>query len=61
MARKFTTASQAAERFGVTARYVQRLCKDGKVEGARQFGKAWMVPASFKLRAQKPGPRTERK
>jgi hypothetical protein len=54
---KFTTTSDAAARFGVTARYVQRLCKEGKVEGAQQFGNAWMVPASFKFRPQKPGPK----
>jgi excisionase family DNA binding protein len=57
MARKFTTASEAAERFGVTVRYVQRLCKEGKIKGAQQFGSAWMVPATFKWKPGKPGPK----
>jgi hypothetical protein len=57
MAPKFITTEQAARRIGTTARYVQMLCKEGKVKGAKKFGGAWMVPASFKWEPQKPGPK----
>jgi hypothetical protein len=57
MAKKFITAEQAARRIGTTARYVQMLCKDGKVKGARKFAGVWMVPAGFRWKLQKPGPK----
>ena len=59
MAQKFITIEQAARRIGTTARYVQMLCKEGDVKGAKKFGGAWMVPAGFKWTRQKPGPKTK--
>jgi hypothetical protein len=53
------TTAEAAERIGSTVRYVQILCKASKIRGAKQFGKAWMVPASFKWKPQKPGPKSK--
>ena len=44
-----------------TGCYIQRLCKEGKVPGAQQFGPAWMVPTSYKLKPQKPGPKPKGK
>jgi hypothetical protein len=57
MPQKFITTEQAARRIGTTARYVQMLCKEGKVKGAKKFGGAWMVPSGFKWTRQKPGPK----
>jgi hypothetical protein len=57
MAQKFITTEQAARRIGTTARYVQMLCKDGEVKGAKKFGGAWMVPSGFKWARQRPGPK----
>ena len=37
--------SEAAERWGVTPRFVQMLCKEGRISGARQWGRAWMIPS----------------
>ena len=39
------TAGQAAERWGVTTRLVQRLCAQGRVGGAEKFGGSWRIPA----------------
>jgi len=36
--------SEAAERWGVTSRYVQMLCKEGRIPGAMQWGRTWMIP-----------------
>ena len=41
---KFETASQAAERMGVTVRAVQKWAKEGKLEGAQKVGRDWMIP-----------------
>jgi len=42
----FITASEAADRLSVSVRRIQVLCKDGRIPGAKQFGRAWMVPVS---------------
>ena len=42
------TVQQAAEKWGVSVRYVQVLCKKGKLSGATKFGLNWMIPADAK-------------
>ena len=39
------TVKQAAEKWGVTPRRVQALCKEGKIKGAQRWERTWMVPA----------------
>ena len=39
------TVKQAAEKWGVTPRRVQGLCKDGKIKGAVRWERTWMIPA----------------
>ena len=39
-----------SKRWGISARRVQILCGEGKIPGAKRFGRAWMIPAD----AQKP-------
>ena len=36
---------EASERWGVTPRRVQGLCKEGKIRGAVRWGRTWMIPA----------------
>ena len=38
------TVKQAAERWGVTPRHVQGLCKEGKIKGAIRWERTWMIP-----------------
>ena len=40
------TVGEAAQRWGVTERLVQRLCADGRIAGAVRFGRSWGIPAS---------------
>ncbi len=40
----YMNISTAAEKWGVTVRRVQELCKNGSIEGATRFGRAWMIP-----------------
>lgn len=39
---------EAAERFGVSARRVQALCAKGRIAGAVQVGREWLIPADTK-------------
>lgn len=41
---EYMTIKEAAEKWGVTIRWVQELCAKHKVEGAVKFGKAWAIP-----------------
>ena len=42
---EYLTTAEAAERWGVTARRVQTLCKNGRIEGAVYKG-VWLIPAN---------------
>ena len=54
---EYLTTSETAERWGITARRVQVLCKEGRVDGAVYKG-VWLIPAD----AEKPeDPRRVRK
>lgn len=46
---EYISAKEAATKIGVTVRWVQQLCKDGKVEGAKRFGAQdiWLVPVKW--------------
>lgn len=39
------TVKQAAEKWGVTPRRVQGLCKEGKLQGAVRWERTWMIPS----------------
>jgi len=38
------TAQQAADKWGITARRVQALCKNGQINGVVRLGNAWIIP-----------------
>jgi DNA-binding NarL/FixJ family response regulator len=44
----YITAAEAAERWGVSTRQVQRLLSCGRVQGTQQFGKRMLIPANAK-------------
>lgn len=45
----YISAKEAATKLGVTARWIQQLCKDGKVEGSQRFGvqDMWLIPTKW--------------
>ncbi len=47
----YMNISTAAQKWGLTARRVQELCKNGTIHGAVRFGRAWMIPHD----TEKPG------
>ena len=40
----YVRAEEVAERWNVSARQIQVLCKSGKIEGAVKFGNTWAIP-----------------
>lgn len=41
------TLKEAAHITGLTAEYLRRLCRTGKIEGAQLIGKTYVVPESW--------------
>ena len=39
---------EAAQKWGISGRSVQILCKNGRINGAVRFGRAWMIPKTAK-------------
>ena len=40
----YLSAQQAAEKWGVSARWVQAYAKKGRIDGVVRFGNSWMIP-----------------
>ena len=44
MDKKYISAAQAAQNWGISLRSVQNFCKNGKIAGAKRFGNSWSIP-----------------
>ena len=42
---EYMTVREASEKWGVSIRYVNVLCHNGKIPGAQMFGRSWAIPA----------------
>jgi len=40
----YLSTAQAAKKWGISERRVQRLCEDGRVDGAVRFSRVWAIP-----------------
>ena len=47
---QYITIKEVAEKWGITPRRVQKMCADGRIPGAKKFGRDWAIPAD----AEKP-------
>lgn len=45
------SVEMAADQLGVTSRYIRRLCKDGRVRGAKRLGHSWVIPVPISITA----------
>ena len=43
----YVSPEEAAKAFSVQPETIRRLCRDGKIPGARKIGKVWRIPKSF--------------
>lgn len=48
---EYITVKEAANKWGLTERRIQVLCREGRIEGAKKFGRDWAIPVD----SQKPG------
>ncbi len=40
----YMTAQEVAEKWNVSHRWVQRLCKENRIEGAISINRIWLIP-----------------
>ncbi len=45
---EYITIKEAAEKWEMSERFLQRLCKQGRVEGAKKLGVVWVIPQNAK-------------
>lgn len=45
---EYMTAQEAAEKWNVSLRWVQRLCKGNRIEGALNINRVWLIPKDAK-------------
>ena len=44
----YISIDEAAKKWGLSKRFVQLLCSNGRIEGATRLGRAWMIPHDAK-------------
>mgnify|MGYP001088623360 FL=1 len=49
----YMTAQEAAEKWNVSLRWVQRLCKENRIEGVLNINRVWLIPKDAKKPADK--------
>ena len=49
----YMTAQDAAEKWNVSLRWVQRLCKENRIEGVLNINRVWLIPKDAKKPADK--------
>ena len=40
----YISTAQAAEKWGISERRVQKLCDEGRIEGTLRFSRVWAIP-----------------
>lgn len=42
------SVKEAAEKWQISERRIQKLCENGRIEGVKRFGRSWVIPAEAK-------------
>ena len=50
---EYATVAETAEKWGLKERTVQTMCQNGRIKGAKKFGRDWAIPAEAKRPADK--------
>ncbi len=45
---EYMTAQEAAEKWNVSLRWVQRLCKESRIDGVISVNRVWLIPKKAK-------------
>ena len=46
--RNYISVKEAAKKWEISERRIQKLCEDGRIEGVERFGRSWMIPKHSK-------------
>ena len=61
----YISVPEAAAKWDVTERQIQRMCSEGKIPEAKRFGRSWAIPVETEkptiTRKTKPGPKPKRR
>ncbi|WP_411677135.1 DNA-binding protein [Caproicibacter sp.] len=57
----YISVQQAAEKWEISERRIQKLCEENRIEGAVRFGHAWAIPKDAEKPADARRKKTERK
>lgn len=44
---EYITIKEVAAKWNVTPRRIQRMCAEGRIPGAKKFGRDWAIPADI--------------
>lgn len=44
----YISVKEAAEKWAISERRIQKLCEDGRIDGVERFGRSWMIPKNSK-------------
>ena len=47
---EYMSAPEAAKKWGISERRVQKLCEENRIKGVTRFSRMWLIPAN----AEKP-------
>lgn len=45
---EYMTAQEAAQKWNVSLRWVQRLCKENRIDGTMNVNRVWLIPQDTK-------------
>lgn len=45
---EYMSCAEAAGKWGISERRVQKLCEENRISGVAKFGKVWLIPKSAK-------------
>lgn len=45
---EYMSVKEAAERWGISERRIQKLCEQNRIGGVVRFGHAWVIPKAAK-------------
>lgn len=40
----YISVREAAQKWGISERRVQKLCEGNRIDGIQRFGRSWMIP-----------------
>lgn len=41
---EYMSCAEAAKKWGISERRVQKLCEGNRIQGARKFSRVWLIP-----------------